>query len=250
MNSRSFEENASLPKPLPSGLIPTLNKMGYMTQFLDEYSLKFIDHPNSADKPLLEIGAAFGVATLEALKRGATVIANDLDQEHLKILQNLCPEQYKCNLMLAPGKFPDEIDVENDSVSAILICRVIHFFSPEEIKVAFKKLFDLLKKGGRLFLVADTPFQKNWTKFQPIYLQRKKEGAEFPGLVTNSGEYITDLGFNLPNMLNFMDLDVLRRELQEAGFVIEKLEFINRINYPDTVRLDGRESVGTIAIKP
>jgi ubiquinone/menaquinone biosynthesis C-methylase UbiE len=250
MNQGSYKNHKMIPEPLPSGLIPTLNKMGYMTQFVDEYSQRFIDDAEHAKAPLLEIGAAYGIATLEALRKGAKVISNDLDEKHLKILEEICPSNIRQNLTLLPGKFPEEIDIQDNSISSILMCRVIHFFTPDEIALTFKKSFDMLVPGGKLYIVADTPYQKNWAKFLSIYEQKKRNGDKFPGLVTNSDDYVTDLGFNLPQMLNFMDDEILHRELTHSGFVIDKLEYINRLKYPDTVRLDGRESIGATAIKP
>lgn len=249
MNHGSFDKHKLIPEPLPSGLIPTLNKMGYMTQFIDEYSQKFIDDAKYADAPVLEIGAAYGIATLQALSNGARVVSNDLDEQHLKILGKICPKELLHNLILLPGKFPDDINIDDNSIYSILMCRVVHFFTPVEIKQAFKKAFNILAPGGKIYIIADTPYQKNWSKFLATYEQKKRSGEKFPGFIVNSDDFITDLAFNLPKMFNFMDTEVLLRELTEVGFLIEKLEYINRLNYPETVRLDGRESVGAIAVK-
>ena len=46
-----------------------------------------------------------------------------------------------------------------------------------------------------------------------------------------------------------LDKDILKRELKRAGFDIENIEYINRIDYPSDTQLDGRESVGAIAVK-
>jgi hypothetical protein len=47
-----------------------------------------------------------------------------------------------------------------------------------------------------------------------------------------------------------MDVDVLRRIFEQAGFEIERVGYISREDFPDDMRLDGRENVGIIATKP
>lgn len=66
--------------------INTLNGMGAMTTNLDPFSEAFVEFSGSCDFPVLEIGAAYGIATTAALSKGASVIANDLDQQHLEYL--------------------------------------------------------------------------------------------------------------------------------------------------------------------
>ena len=84
--------------------VQTLNSMGYMASSLDAVSKQFIRSckPQSV---VLDIGAAYGVAALEALKNGAHVVANDIDDRHLNILKSRCPSCLVQNLTLAPGCF-------------------------------------------------------------------------------------------------------------------------------------------------
>ena len=50
--------------------IPTLNKMGYMTRFLDVVQNNFIAYASQEPGGVsLDLGAAFGVATLPLLKK-------------------------------------------------------------------------------------------------------------------------------------------------------------------------------------
>lgn len=46
-----------------------------------------------------------------------------------------------------------------------------------------------------------------------------------------------------------MDKDVLERLFLEAGFKIEKSEYVE-IALPEDIKLDGRENIGLIAVKP
>src|SRR5262245_33374185 len=110
------------------GLIPTLNQMGWMTVGLDAFSREFVDFSSTAPGPVLDIGAAYGIASIEALKTGARVIANDLDRRHLDILYDRAPKEYVRNLILKAGEFPNELNFSDYSLGGILACRILHFF--------------------------------------------------------------------------------------------------------------------------
>ncbi len=102
-----------MPEAEENGFIPTLNQMGYMTSTLDSFSKEFVDYASSNhSQKSLEIGAAYGVATLEALKRGAQMIANDLEEKHLQILRERSPESLRKNLSLHPGRVPEEVTLK------------------------------------------------------------------------------------------------------------------------------------------
>ena len=49
------------------GAVPTLNGRGFMLENLDPYSQSFVSFASEAELPLLDIGCAYGVATLAAL---------------------------------------------------------------------------------------------------------------------------------------------------------------------------------------
>lgn len=239
--------------PIPDekdGFIPTLNNMGFMTTSLDPFSQKIVEFAALGPGPFLEIGAAYGIACHEALKRGATVIANDIDGHHLKILSNNAPKNFRQHLSLKAGAFPDGIDFQPASLGSVLICRVLHFFDGPTIERCFKKLFAWLAPGGKLCVVVETPYLGNWSKFLPIYERRKKAGESWPGWVEDIAQY-EDGGFlkNLPPVMHLLDLDIMERVAIAAGFVIEKQGYINRRNFPSFIRLDGRESMGLIARK-
>jgi len=237
--------------PARDGLIPTLNNQGFMTTSLDAYSEAFVDYAAASKLPVLEIGACYGIASLQVLAKGAKVIANDLCEEHLSILQQRCPIEQRTNLTLKPGKFPDEIKILDGSIGAVLICRVLHFFSGEDIERSLKKIHSWLAPGGKIFMVNETPYLKNWIRHLPIFEERKAKGEKWPSYITNLKEFTDTAHYlSLPDALNFMDLDTATNAVKEAGFDIDKGGYINRVEFPDSVRLDGRESVGIIASKP
>ncbi len=55
---------------------------------------------------------------------------------------------------------------------------------------------------------------------------------------------------NLPGVVNWFDTNTMARAVMEAGFEIERLSYIDRKGvFPDDVLLDGKESVGVVAVK-
>jgi hypothetical protein len=82
---------ANWPREVERGLIPTDNAMGVMTSELSPAAEDFVAHARDARRPLLEVGAAYGNATLPALAAGATVIANDLSSSELAVLASSAP---------------------------------------------------------------------------------------------------------------------------------------------------------------
>lgn len=241
--------NFEMPEAEPSGFIPTLNKTGYMTSTLDSYSKAFVEFATLINDKVLEIGAAYGIATLKALEEGARVIANDIDERHLEILYKNSPIKHRDRLTLLPGSFPEGLHMNNESVSGILISRVLHFFDGQTIEQSLRTAYGWLKQKGKLFIVAETPYTKNWADFMPEYERRLKVNDKWPGLVLNSSEYTKVRLNQIPKMVHWLDKKVLMRAVQEAGFYIEKIDYINRIDFPEDVKLDGRESIGAIAVK-
>lgn len=242
-------KNIQIPKE-KNGFIPTLNNRGFMTSFLDPFSKEIIEFSKKAPGPFLDIGAAYGRACELALKLGSQVIANDIDKRHLNILMQNVKKEFKNRLSLKIGEFPDGIDFKENSIGAILICRVIHFFDGPTIIRGIQKATKWLVPSGKLCVVAETPFLGNWQRFQKIYEERKKRGVEWPGWVEDVPKY-EDSGFAniLPKQMHFVDIDMMKNIFEEAGLKIERLEYIDRYNFPPAIRFDGRESVGIIGVK-
>jgi len=77
---------------------PTLNGTGFMFKVLDEYAEDFIQYAGQTDGEVLEIGCAFGITTIAALKAGGHVTACDLDPGHLQILTENTPKSLRSQL--------------------------------------------------------------------------------------------------------------------------------------------------------
>ncbi|MBM7074628.1 class I SAM-dependent methyltransferase [Shewanella sp. 202IG2-18] len=224
--------------------VPTLNKQGYAAPHLDPFSIKFTEY---ADGQFLEIGAAFGYATMKALENGAKVIANDMDIRHLEHLEDAASKLGYSELETLAAEFPHEMSFTAKSFRKILISRVLHFFSGEQIKASLQQIYDWLEPNGELYVVCETTFLTNWLSFIPEYEKRKAEGKAFPGEITNPKHWEKSWSDNLPDFVHWLDTESLTALFEEAGFEVLEVDYINRKGqFPDSLLLDGPESVGII----
>jgi SAM-dependent methyltransferase len=118
-------------------MVHTRNHMGWSSETPHEYSQAFLDYaasPACAGLPVLDIGAAYGVATLPALAAGATVYANDLDPEHFRAISDATPPEHAHRLRLVPGRFPDDLSFAADSLGAVHASNVLHFLPGEDLR--------------------------------------------------------------------------------------------------------------------
>ncbi len=246
--------------PLPqdnNNFISTYNLVGgYTTNYLDEFSQMFVNYSKQCAEnnfPVMDIAAGFGIATLSALKNGAKVFCNDIEPKNLSVIYQKynCTQPQNGKLHLFNAKFPEEFtEIENGSIGAILICRLLHFFKGEKIIQALTIAKKLLTPGGKLFIVAETPYLKNWELFIPEYEQRCQEKILWPGEIQDSAKYETD-GYKdkLPQFMHLLDKQVLIAALTKVGFSIEKSEYIDRRGtFPEQLTLSGKESIGIIGV--
>lgn len=234
------------------GFVKTFNNTGYMTSTLDEFSHEWVKWARNSDGLNADIGAAYGVATLAALENSqAQVLAIDLDPGHLEVLKTRAQDiGAGSRLRTAAGNFPDNFSsLENESLENILICRMLHFFNGSQLQNAINWCFQKIKPGGRLILVNETPYLRNFQSFIPIYEERKKRGDEFPGFIDDVKKIAPERAPFLPAQMHLLDEEVLSRVCKKAGFKIEKSALIARPEFPTDIQLDGRESVGVIALK-
>lgn len=240
-----------IPKQWIKGLVPTLNDKGFMFEVLDEYADDFIHTAGSGTDEALEIGCAYGIATIAALQAGARITACDMDPRHLEILRSRVDDSLAEHLTLRPGTLPD-IDLPESGFGAILCSRVLHFLTGDDIDRSVRNMYRWLKPGGRLYLVADTPFGI-WRNFIPTWEENVAAGERWPGFMEKPINYLPyepssdDVG---PPIMNLLVPDLLRRTCEDAGFQVDRASFIDRSDFGDNGRMDGRENCGLSAIKP
>ena len=242
---------ALMPEADASGFVKTLNNMGFMTTYLDEFSQEFVEYAAQARGPALDIGCAYGNAALPALQRGAQLLANDVDPRHLEIVTaRATAAGLQSRLTLLPGAFPQDLQIAAGSLGAALACRVFHFFDGPQIEQGVRTVAGWLKQGGKFYLVAETPYVGGVKSFIPTYEERRSQGVRWPGFIEDFTQIDPLRSKDLPKTMHLLDEEVLRRAFEEAGLVVERAHKFARPLFPAGLKLDGRESVGIVGRKP
>ena len=76
--------NPELPPKAEDGRIPVYNGDGYASPVPHPLSQEFVSFSSTVQSPVLDIGAAYGLTSINALKKGATVICNEKDIQEVK----------------------------------------------------------------------------------------------------------------------------------------------------------------------
>jgi hypothetical protein len=220
---------------LPSGttLVTSFNKMGFdfiAPEYAGENWLiqEYIQFASITSKPVLDIGACFGYTTNLALNAGATVIANDIEVGHLVFTRrNIDNPKLKANLYLNLARFPYETSFPPQSLSAVIIDRILHFLKPAEIEDGLDRVYEWLEPGGKIFIAVLPPQQKevkDW--LLPIYESKWQAGDTWPGIGIETSVAFPRYAHNLPKFVHIMDDRPLTIALKNHGFTIERSEFI------------------------
>lgn len=244
-------QSANLPDYEAVGRKPTLNKMGWMHPHVDPIVEELLEYATeNLGLRVLEVGAAYGYASKALLEKGAEVWVNDLDPRHLaNFKEQLQTPEDQARAHIVAGDFSQHLGLPPESFDSILAVRVLHFFEPAKLEASAVLMSQLLKKGGSVFIVAETPYLSHYADFIPQYELRKKQGDLYPGFIEDVTGYSPRTESFLPPIRHFLDPDVLTRVFTAVGFEVEKAIFLDRPDYPETMRRDGRESVGFIARK-
>ena len=245
------KEALPLPKAHIPGMIPTLNDTGFMTDEPDAYSLEFAAYAGSIRAPTLDIGCAYGVATIAALAEGATVTACDMEERHLEILASRVPEEARGRLTTAVGVLPYK-DFPEASFGAVLAARVLHFLTGPAIEESVSKMAVWLAPEGRLFLITDTAYAGLWRAYAPEYERLKAEGHPWPGEIHDAQRFLPEPARQRSRVryMNFLDPGILRRVCEGAGLVVEKCGWIGPGAHERGKAYGDKERAGVVARKP
>jgi hypothetical protein len=77
--------NPELPPPAEDGRTPVHNGDGYASPLPHPLSQEFVLFAPASKYPVLDIGAAYGLTSINALKKGATVIYNEKEKKKIRI---------------------------------------------------------------------------------------------------------------------------------------------------------------------
>ena len=239
----------ALPETKLPGAIPTLNGRGFMLEALDGFATEFVYVASRTGTEALDIGCAYGAATLAALERGARVCACDMEPEHLSLVVDRAKPEHRSRLRTVVGVLPD-VRFEDGAFGAILASRVLHFLTGPDIGTTLRQMHDWLTPGGQLFLVADTPYMPGWSAIVPAYEAAKASGDAWPGFIPDFSLFSANRSAEMPGpkFLNTLDPDILARESQNAGFEVLRASFfgLQRLGSAS----NGREHAGCVARKP
>lgn len=228
----------------------TKNRKGF-TYIPTHISNSFIEEFSSENKTGLDIGAAYGVTTIPALRKGGTITAVDTEAMHIEELINETPESLRPHLHASVGTFP-YIDFSENSFDAIHISQVFPFLTGEEIELGAAKLHSWLKPGGKLYVVSFTPFLSHCSPYLPIYQEKKENGEKWAGYIENLYDFCNNETMikNLPPTINHVDKEDMERTFSKQ-FSIESLYYFGDENYdlPQGIKYDDRERIGLIAVK-
>lgn len=237
--------------------INTNNQFGVMHN-LNPIAKAFVECAKDANYPVMDIGAAYGVATLPVLASGKQIVACDIDPKHLQVIQQEALKllgsetDVAALLQVIHGKFP-HIVMPTAQFDAILMSHVLPFLTGSEIEAGIHKAYEALRPGGKLFILSYTIYNKLMKNYINRYQQRKLAGDKWPGFLEDAStvwDSTNPLSAILPKQLNHCDPDLLEPVLINAGFTIDFIDYLNIKNFiPETVHYDGRETVGIIAVK-
>ena len=235
-----------MPQATERGMIPTLNNKGFMSIALDPVSTAFTKYAGETNGWSLDLGCAYGIATLAALDRGAHIIACDMEPRHLQVLLSKVHGSAKERVHGLVAKMP-QIAFQANSYDAVLCSRALHFLTGNDVEATVSAIADWLKPGGKVFLVVDTPYTGFWAKGAARYEEKKANGEHWPGFIPDVRIYLSDKAQtkNAARYLNPMDPDILARVSVNAGLLVEQAAFSGR---PDNS--NDRAHAGVIAMKP
>lgn len=254
-----------IPQTLSLDRAATVNGYGYIFYKTSPLAERFIQDADFG-KRFLEIGAGFSNVTGQCLKRNVLeYIANDISLDHLKILTHRLKkqfgsdaEQYLKNLLMLPANAPFELPEKSDHYNAILMERVLHFFTPAQADYFFEWCYTSLTRDGRLYILTISPYSSMYSsKLLTEYKTNKINGILYPGFI-NKRPYLTlDVKDNpqyvVPMQTLFFTLEDLKARLIEKGFIIENVMTLRlpHFNYPEWMSTSEEECdlIGIIARK-
>ena len=221
--------NPELPPPAEDGRIPVYNGDGYASPEPHPLSQEFVLFSSNSKYPVLDIGAAYGLTSINALKNGATVICNEKEKKQLEYICHIksITQEEKKRLYLKHGSIL-EIDFPKESLGAIHMSRVMHFFKPNEVELFFQKAYNWLIPNGRIYIITMSQYHYgNPEGFSDYYNKEIKKGTEFPGM-------INDYKFkNEKYVLHAIDPTVMVRLANKYGFICKKIELSGGKNDDD-----------------
>ncbi|GAV06694.1 hypothetical protein RvY_16640 [Ramazzottius varieornatus] len=150
---------------------------------------EFVERVKSSPKILRieDFGVGYGFTTKQLLKAGAITTANDLSEDHLKVLWDTTSEEERSPLHLVPENVVN-LEFPDGSFDGIMACRWFNFLTVDEVLKVLKKFHKWLVPGGRICVTMEFLCSAWYVNEYPKYLKRKRNREEWPGVFqTESG---------------------------------------------------------------
>ncbi len=235
----------AMPEATDRGMVPTLNNKGFMSTSLDPVSAAFTIYAGQVNGLSLDLGCAYGIASLAAVEQGARIIACDMDAGHVKVLLSKTTRTVSKRIAGLVAEMP-KVAFRPNSFSAILCSRALHFLNGDDVSETITAMTEWLEPGGKVFLITDTPYTGFWARGAAAYEKRKAAGDPWPGFIPDVTIYLPDQARSKAQLrhLNPMDPDTLARVCKEVGLTVEHADFSGRPDQPNS-----KTHAGVIAAK-
>lgn len=238
--------------------VPTMNQFGYMfTKFdpiVDRWLESVMKNPSQV---LFEVGGAYGNVARAALEQGIKkYYLNDREEKHLKIFARQLKEDKKEHLLpsleLILGRCPDDVKLRDNCLDAILVNKVLLFFTPDNIDSFVEWIRKGLKIGGLVYIFTISPFYKGHEEILSEYEARKKRGIRFPGWCSSCEKMDVHKIYDplvRPTSILYMEMSTLKELFNRHGFQIVEEFNLAIINEDNPEWRPGKDMAGIIAKK-
>jgi hypothetical protein len=131
-------------------------------------------------------------------------------------------------LTLLPGRFPDVPELPEESVAAVLLSRVLHFFDGAQIERSVEVVHRWLLPDGKAFVVCDASIFLNQPPLREAYERQKAAAQAWPGFVRGVHGLLPHRAPFIPDQLHYLDPQTLAGAFTAAGLVVERSELFVR----------------------
>lgn len=214
--------------------LKTKNNMGFVHLTPLNITQKLYRQAETQKGFYVDIGAAYGVDTLHMIKAGARVLAIDLESQHLDILKNQLSPKEQQRLETRCQRFPEEVSLAPETYDAILLSRILIFLTPTSLDAALKKIFNVLKIGGKVYIITISPFSVNWGSVQDVFKEHLKLYPAQPLYITNLWELLPQTRMFLPQCIQVFDQSALKNSLEKNGFKVIECDYESHYGTVDT----------------
>jgi ubiquinone/menaquinone biosynthesis C-methylase UbiE len=236
--------------------IPTMNRFGYMFTKFDPIVDRWLESVKKNPRQgLFEVGGAYGNVARAALEKGIEkYYLNDCEENHLNLFAQKLKEDKKDHLFssleLILGRCPDDIKLRDNCLDAILVNKVLHFFTPDNVDSFVRWMRNGLKLGGLVYILTISPFYKGHEEILIGYEERKRKGDRFPGWCPSCEKMDIGKVYNplvRPVSLLYMEMRTLKELLQGHDFQIVEEFDLAIINEKNPEWRPGKDMAGIIA---